>query len=74
MTIRDPVKHALRHRGDHVGGGEVRGGEAADLRQALKTGHGGSLGTVHANNTENGISRLASCVMQGGGDLPWDVT
>ncbi len=42
--------------------------------QALNTGHGGSLTTVHANNAESALSRLASCAMQGGGDLPWDVT
>ena len=54
--------------------GEVRGGEAADLLQALNTGHGGSLTTVHANNAESALSRLASCAMQGGGELPWEVT
>ena len=42
VTIRDLVKHALRHRPDHIVVGEVRGGEAADLLQALNTGHGGS--------------------------------
>ena len=52
----------------------MRGGEAADLLQALNTGHGGSLTTVHANNAESALSRLASCAMQGGDDLPWDVT
>ena len=41
VTIRDLVKHALRHRPDHIVVGEVRGGEAADLLQALNTGHGG---------------------------------
>ena len=54
--------------------GEVRGGEAADLLQALNTGHGGSLTTVHANNAESALSRIASCAMQGGGELPWEVT
>ena len=47
---------------------------AADLLQALNTGHGGSLTTVHANNAESALSRLASCAMQGGGELPWEVT
>ena len=47
LTIRDLVRHALRHRPDHIVVGEVRGGEAADLLQALNTGHGGSLTTVH---------------------------
>ena len=82
VTIRDLVRHALRHRPDHIVVGEVRGGEAADLLQALNTGHGGSLTTVHANNAESALSRIASCAMQGGGesavggDLPrrggWD--
>ena len=74
VTIRDLVKHALRHRPDHIVVGEVRGGEAADLLQALNTGHGGSLTTVHANNAESALSRVASCAMQGDGDLPWEVT
>ena len=73
VSIRDLVRHALRHRPDHIVVGEVRGGEAADLLQALNTGHGGSFTTVHANNAESALSRLASCAMQGGGDLPWDV-
>ena len=66
VTIRDLVRHALRHRPDHIVVGEVRGGEAADLLQALNT--------VHANNAESALSRLASCAMQGGGELPWEVT
>ena len=72
VTIRDLVRHALRHRPDHIVGGEVRGGEAADLLQALNTGHGGSLTTIHANNAVSALSRLASCAMQAGG-LPWEV-
>ena len=74
VTIRDLVRHALRHRPDHIVVGEVRGGEAAALLQALNTGHGGSLTTVHANNAEAALSRIASCAMQGGGSLPWEVT
>ena len=72
VTIRDLVKHSLRHRPDHIVVGEVRGAEAADLLQALNTGHGGSLTTVHANNATSALSRLASCAMQAG-DLPWEV-
>ena len=49
-------------------------GEAADLLQALNTGHGGSLTTIHANNAESALSRLATCAMQGETDLPWEVT
>ena len=69
VTIRDLVRHALRHRPDHI-----VGGEAADLLQALNTGHGGSLTTIHANNAESALSRLATCAMQGETDLPWEVT
>ena len=74
VSIRDLVRHALRHRPDHIVVGEVRGGEAADLLQALNTGHGGSLTTVHSNNARSALSRLASCAMQAGGALPWEVT
>ena len=73
VTIRDLVKHSLRHRPDHIVVGEVRGAEAADLLQALNTGHGGSLTTIHANNAESALSRLANCAMQAGGNLPWEV-
>ena len=52
----------------------VRFEAPADLLQALNTGHGGSLTTVHANNAESALSRIASCAMQGGGELPWEVT
>ena len=74
VSIRDLVRHALRHRPDHIVVGEVRGGEAADLLQALNTGHGGSLTTIHANNARSALSRLASCAMQAGDALPWEVT
>ena len=74
VSIRDLVRHALRHRPDHIVVGEVRGGEAADLLQALNTGHGGSLTTIHANTARSALSRLASCAMQAEGALPWEVT
>ncbi len=73
VTIRDLVRHALRHRPDHIVVGEVRGAEAADLLQALNTGHGGSLATVHANHAAAALSRLATCAMQAGDALPWTV-
>ena len=73
VTIRDLVRHALRHQPDHVVVGEVRGAEAADLLQALNTGHGGSLATVHANNAAAALSRLATCAMQASDALPWTV-
>ena len=74
VSIRDLVRHALRHRPDHLVVGEVRGAEAADLLQALNTGHGRSLTTVHADNARSALSRLASCAMQAGDTLPWEVT
>ena len=73
VTIGDLVRHSLRHRPDHIVVGEVRGAEAADLLQALNTGHGGSLATVHANNAEAALSRLAGCVMEAGGKREWPV-
>jgi|GEM_PF-656730 len=73
VTIRDLVRHALRHRPDHILVGEVRGAEAADLLQALNTGHGGSLATVHANNAAAALSRLTTCAMQASDALPWTV-
>ena len=70
MTIRDLVRHALRHRPDHIVVGEVRGGEAADLLQALKHWTRRVTHDVHANNAESALSRIASCAMQGGGSFP----
>ena len=74
VTIRNLVRHALRHRPDHIVMGEVRGGEAADLLQALNTGHGGSLTTIHANSAQTALARLASCAAQASSRLPWSVT
>ena len=51
--------------------GEVRGGEAFDLLQALNTGHAGTLSTIHANSAAQALARLASCALQGGVDLPY---
>ncbi len=73
LTIRDMVKHALRQRPDHIVVGEIRGPEAQDVLQALNTGHGGSLTTIHANTAKDALSRLASCAMQAEDRLPWDV-
>src|SRR5580658_2326749 len=71
VAIRDLVRASLRHRPDRVLLGEVRGGEAFDLLQALNTGHSGSLSTIHANSATLALSRLASCVLQSGIDLPF---
>ena len=73
VTIRDLVRHALRHRPDHIVVGEVRGAEVADLLQALNTGHGGSLATMHTNSATAALSRLATCAMQASDALPWTV-
>ena len=71
VTIRDLLKATLRHRPDRIILGEVRGAEAFDLLQALNTGHSGTLATIHANNAAQAITRLSSCVLQSGVDLPF---
>jgi pilus assembly protein CpaF len=71
VTIRDLVRAALRHRPDRILLGEVRGGEAFDLLQALNTGHSGSLSTIHANSAQQTLARLTSCVLQAGIELPY---
>src|SRR5947208_1316339 len=70
ITVRDLLKAALRHRPDRIIVGEVRGGEAFDLLQALNTGHAGSLGTLHANSARQAVTRFADCVLQSGIELP----
>jgi pilus assembly protein CpaF len=71
VTVRDLLKASLRLRPDRIVVGEVRGGEAFDLLQALNSGHGGSLSTLHANSAAAALERLASCVVQCGIDLPF---
>ncbi len=71
VSIRDLLKHALRHRPDRIVLGEVRGAEAFDLLQALNTGHSGTLSTIHANSATQAISRLVTCVLQAGEQLPY---
>jgi pilus assembly protein CpaF len=71
ITIRDLLRATLRHRPDRIIVGEVRGGEAFDLLQALNTGHSGSLSTIHANSAEHALARFASCVLQSGIELPY---
>jgi pilus assembly protein CpaF len=72
VTIRDLVRATLRHRPDRILVGEVRGGEAFDLLQALNTGHSGTLSTIHANSAEQALSRFASCVVQSGVEVPYE--
>ena len=71
VTIRELLRATLRHRPDRIIVGEVRGGEAFDLLQALNTGHSGSLSTIHANSAEQALARFASCVVQSGVELPY---
>ncbi len=71
VTIRDLLRATLRLRPDRIVVGEVRGGEAFDLLQALNTGHAGSLSTIHANSALQALTRLASCVVQSGVELPY---
>jgi pilus assembly protein CpaF len=71
VTIRDLLKASLRHRPERTILGEIRGEEAFDLLQALNTGHSGSLSTIHANSASQALSRLASCALQSGIELPY---
>ena len=70
ITIRDLIKSSLRMRPDRIVVGEVRGGEALDMLQAMNTGHDGSLSTGHANSTLDMLSRLETMVLQGAAGLP----
>jgi len=70
VTIRDLIKSALRMRPERIVVGEVRGGEALDMLQAMNTGHDGSLSTGHANSTSDILSRLETMVLQGADGLP----
>ncbi len=70
VTIRDLIKSALRMRPERIVVGEVRGGEALDMLQAMNTGHDGSLSTGHANSTKDMLSRLETMVLQGAAGLP----
>src|SRR5258707_9117142 len=71
VTMRDLLRATLRLRPDRILLGEVRGGEAFDLLQALNTGHAGSLSTIHANSAEQAISRFTTCVLQSNVELPY---
>jgi pilus assembly protein CpaF len=70
VTIRDLVRNALRMRPDRIIVGEVRGGEAMDMIQAMNTGHHGSITTVHANSPRDAITRLETLAMMSGLDMP----
>ena len=70
VTFRDLLHSALRLRPDRIILGEIRGGEALDLLQAMNTGHSGSMSTIHANNAPDSLLRLETCVMYAGYELP----
>lgn len=70
ISIRDLIKSSLRMRPERIVVGEVRGGEALDMLQAMNTGHDGSLSTGHANSTQDMLSRLETMVLQGADGLP----
>jgi pilus assembly protein CpaF len=70
ITIRALVRNALRMRPDRIIVGEVRGGEALDMLQAMNTGHEGSLTTAHANSPRDLLSRLETMVLMAGAELP----
>ena len=70
VTIRDLVKNSLRMRPDRIIVGEVRGGEALDMLQAMNTGHEGSLTTIHSNTPRDTISRLETMALMAGLEIP----
>ncbi len=70
ITIRDLVINCLRMRPDRIVVGEVRGGEALDMLQAMNTGHDGSLTTAHANTPRDALARLETMVLMAGMELP----
>ncbi len=70
ITMRDLVKNSLRMRPDRIILGEVRGGEALDVLQAMNTGHDGSMCTLHANRPREALTRLENMVSMGSTNLP----
>jgi len=70
VSMRDLVKNALRMRPDRIILGEIRGGEAIDMLQAMNTGHDGSMGTVHANRPREALTRMENMVNMAGLSLP----
>jgi pilus assembly protein CpaF len=70
IPIRELVRNALRMRPDRIIVGEVRGGEALDMLQAMNTGHDGSLTTVHANSPRDALGRIETMVLMAGLEFP----
>lgn len=70
FSIRDLVIASLRMRPDRLVIGEIRGGEALDLLQAMNTGHSGSMSTIHANSPVDALRRMETCAILSGAELP----
>jgi len=70
INQRDLLRNALRMRPDRIIIGEVRGGEAFDMLQAMNTGHDGSMSTIHANTTRDALTRIENMVQMGNMGLP----
>jgi pilus assembly protein CpaF len=70
VTIRELLHSSLRLRPDRIVVGEIRGGEALDLLQAMNTGHDGSMSTIHANSARDSLFRLETCALLSGVELP----
>lgn len=70
FSIRDLVIASLRMRPDRLVIGEIRGGEALDLLQAMNTGHSGSMSTIHANSPIDALMRMETCALMSGVELP----
>ena len=70
VTQRDLVRNALRMRPDRIIVGEVRGGEALDMLQAMNTGHDGSISTIHSNSPRDAMARLETMVLMAGFEIP----
>ncbi|HWP56615.1 MAG TPA: CpaF family protein [Candidatus Acidoferrales bacterium] len=70
VTQRDLVRNALRMRPDRIVLGEVRGGEALDMIQAMNTGHDGSISTIHANSARDALARVETMMLMANLNLP----
>lgn len=70
VTVYDLIRNALRMRPDRIVVGEVRGGEAFEMMQAMNTGHDGSMSTLHANSTRDALVRLENMLLMGQVNLP----
>jgi pilus assembly protein CpaF len=70
VTTRELVRNSLRMRPERIVVGEVRGGDALDMLQAMNTGHDGSMTTLHANTPRDVISRIETMALMGGIDFP----